>query len=713
MNNRTKTNLGFILACVIIMIIGVISYLSLTRYINSSTETFKTLKIQTDLEKLYGEYASAKSSVRGFHVTVKEDFVEEYYVTKNLIEKLLEKIERNTADNPVQQDEIKKLRVALNERFEMWENHFAERRTRDMNFSLQLANDKGEWKMVENRIYSSIDKLKEIEHDEATVASQNLEDFSSFTIIVVIIGSISAITLILVAVYNMNNSARRREEAEKQVETFFSVSLDLLSISGMDGHFRKISPAWAEVLGYSVEELFKTPLLDLVHPDDLPKTLAEIEKQKGGGKVMQFENRWRAKDGHYVDLSWKSVPVGDIMYGAARDVTKQKIFERELIEAQRNAQAAAKVKTEFLANMSHEIRTPLNGIIGVTDLLESTKLDPEQHRFVTTIRNSGTILLKIINEILDFSKIEAGKLDLESIDFNITTLLENQVSLVGPIAAEKKLQITTSIDSQIPSHVKGDSGRISQILLNLMNNAIKFTDRGSIQVKADLVSKTERDIRVKFSVTDSGIGMTESQVKRIFSPFNQADNSTARKYGGTGLGLSISKKLAEMMGGEINVESAPDKGSTFWFTVNLGFSEIELKAIPKPEQTSLKKSLRILVAEDNQVNQMIIKKMLEKLGHTVLVVGNGLEAVNIFKEAPFDMILMDHHMPVMDGMEATKLIRKMDRPGSPTPILAFTANVVEESQKAFSEAGVDDFILKPVTINALETVLSKWTSKAN
>lgn len=708
MSNRLKTNIGFALACIIILMIGIISYLSLNKYISGSAETFKSLRVQTDIEKLFAEYSSAKSSVRGFHVTAQEHFLDEYYVTKNHMLKILQKIRLNTKDDQSQQEQLNILESSLVERMKFWEENFDKRRKSDMTFSMNLATNSNKWREVEKQFLNAVDKIKQEEIVRTSRQSKELEKFSSFTILVVVLGSFSAIGLILTAAFIVNRDSKRRELAEKETETFFAVSLDLMSISGMDGYFRKISPAWTELLGYTREELFKIPLLDLVHPEDLPKTLAEIEKQKGGGRVLQFENRWRTKSGEWVDLSWKSVPVGDIMYGAARDITKQKIFERELIEAQRNAQAGAKVKTEFLANMSHEIRTPLNGIIGVTDLLDSTNLDQEQRRFITTIRNSGTILLKIINEILDFSKIEAGKLDLETIDFNVSSVLENQVSLVGPIAAEKNITITTSVDPSIPVHVTGDSGRISQILLNLLNNAIKFTDKGSIQLKSQLTSKNHDSCVVKFSVTDSGIGMTESQVKRIFSPFNQADNTTARKYGGTGLGLSISKKLAEMMGGEINVESQPDKGSTFWFTVKLGFSERELKEKTRTAIKYPNKQLRVLVAEDNQVNQMIIKKMLEKLGHTVLLVGNGMEAVNIFKEAPFDLILMDHHMPVMDGMEATKIIRKMETVGKRTPILAFTANVVEESQKAFSEAGADDFILKPVTLSVLEESLHKW-----
>lgn len=710
MVKRSKTNIGFLLACVLILIVGILSYQSLKISKQEADVNFRRLSVLTDVEKILAEYELSKSNVRGFHVSGSESFVEQYHLSKARLQFLVDRLDKEFPQNDIRQKSLRLLHESLRARTDHWDLHILNRRKEGILYSEKLIHDSS-WKIMEDKIYDSIRIIKEEESRLASESSSNLKVFNQLTAIAIILGSILAIALVLGAAIKVNFDMKRREIAERDVETFFNVSLDLLSISGMDGHFIKFSPAWCDLLGYSKEELMRIPLLDLVHPEDISKTMVEIEKQKNGGKVLHFENRWRCKNGNYVDLSWKSVPVGETMFGAARDITKQKIFERELIDAQKNSLEAARVKTEFLANMSHEIRTPLNGIIGVSELLSQTELNTNQKNLITTLKNSGTLLLKIINEILDFSKIEAGKLQLETVDIDVESLIENQISIVGPLAGDKKITLSASMDPQIPAFVKGDSGRISQILLNLLNNAIKFTDNGSVILGVSLVSKTDEAAILKFSVEDTGIGMTDAQIRRIFSPFQQADGSTARKFGGTGLGLSISKRLTEMMGGQIGVMSVPDKGSTFWFTTKVSLTDQEkIKVVTS--KTTGQKSLRILVAEDNGVNQLIIRKMLEKLGHSVFIVGNGLEAVNMFKETSYDLILMDHHMPVMDGMEAVRLIRKMESPGSHTPILGFTANVLEESQLAFSEAGVDDFVLKPVTLSVLESTLCKWSAQA-
>lgn len=706
MVKRSKINLGFLLACVLILLVGILSFHSLKRYGHETEVNFQRLSVLTDVEKILAEYELAKSNVRGFHVSGNENMVEQYHLTKSRLNALVDHLTKEFPEKDSRRLSLRELKYQLKLRTDHWEFHISERRKNGIGYT-QILSKETSWRSIEEKIYSSIRTIKYEEARRAKDVVSNLEVFNRLTATAIIIGSLLAIGLVLGAAIKVNLDTIKREIAERDIETFFEVSLDLLSISGMDGKFIKFSPAWCELLGYGREELMNVSLLELVHPEDLPKTLDEIEKQKNGGKVLHFENRWRCKNGNYVDLSWKSVPVGQTMYGAARDITKQKLFEKELIDAQKNSLEAAKVKSEFLANMSHEIRTPINGILGVTELLGQTELSNEQTGLLATLKNSGSLLLKIINEILDFSKIEAGKLELEMIDFNVVSLVETQISMVGPMAADKKLTVMATVDPQIPAYVKGDSGRISQILLNLLNNGIKFTDKGHVKLNVGLVSKTEDAAVLKFTVEDSGIGMTDSQIRRIFSPFEQADSSTARKYGGTGLGLSISKRLAEMMNGQIGVISVPDKGSTFWFTAKVSYSEIQ-KTAEKLSFHPQVRSLQVLVAEDNLVNQMLIKKMLEKLGHTVFMAGNGLEAVNMFKDMNYDLILMDHHMPVMDGMEAVKLIRKMETPGTHTPILAFTANVLQEAQLSFSEAGVDDFVLKPVTLATLEASLGKW-----
>jgi PAS domain S-box-containing protein len=707
MKAKSRTNLGFGLACLLILLISIISLISIKNYISISEHVVHNLNVQTELERLSSDFISAKASVRGFHIMGHETFLKEYADSHEAILNKLKNLKALSKKQKEQLKELSTLEQIISRRFAFWDENIGIRKKTGLSAIPDLVKRSQLGRQLDEEFNESIQKLKQEEETFVNHMTLQLTRFSRSTVVFISLGSIVAILLVILAAYIVKKDFRLRIMAEQETANFFAVSLDLLCISGMDGLFKKISPAWVDVLGYSMDELFKIPLMDLVHPDDIPRTLLEIEKQSKGDKVLFFENRWRRKDGSYADLSWKSVPLGDVMYGAARDITQQKTFERQLIAAEKASQASARAKSEFLANMSHEIRTPLNGIIGVTDLLDHTALDIEQKKFTSTIRNSGEMLLKIINEILDFSKIEAGKMELEFHDFELQDLIENQISLVGVQAHAKNLILSQEIDPNIPKRFNGDSGRINQILLNLLNNAIKFTDHGEVKLKSEMLENNKDVIKLKFSVQDTGIGMSEVESQKIFRPFSQADGSTARKFGGTGLGLSISKKLVEMMAGEIGVDSEIGKGSTFWFTISLKLAPEQTQSTLRQAIESLK-SARVLVAEDNQVNQMIIKKMLEKLGHSVHVVSNGQEAVNVFKNAEYDLILMDHHMPVMDGMEATSLIRKMENGEKRIPILAFTANVLEESQIKFKDSGADDFIMKPVTLAVLSQTLSKW-----
>jgi PAS domain S-box-containing protein len=707
MRTRKRTNLGFGVACILIILIGLSSYFSLREYIKDSNKALQSFNIRNVIEGLSSDLMEAKASVRGYHLSGQEVFLTEYEVARARLHSQIETLKQNTKKNPVQKRELILLEDLIEKRFRYWDESISLRKEKGGSVLQTLVKNIPFTQDSDRKIKESFLRM-DVKDESIGIVSKVLGQSSNWVVLFIFFGTITAVLLIVSAAYMVNSDVRKREAAENEVEVFFNVSLDLLCISGTDGYFKKLGPAWTDVLGYSLEELFKRPLLDLVHPDDLSRTQQEVSQQAKGEKTLSFENRWKCKDGTFVDLSWKSVQVEDKMYGVARDITRQKIFERQLIEAEKNSLVAAKVKSEFLANMSHEIRTPLNGIIGVTDLLENTSLNEEQKKFTNTIKNSGSMLLKIINEILDFSKIEAGKLEVEKNDFQVNQILEGQVSIVGPLAHEKNLQLTSYVDPQIPAMVRGDSGRIAQILLNLVNNAIKFTDSGTIDIRVELLSETKDGLYLKFCVKDTGMGLSDEQKERIFTAFNQADGSTARRFGGTGLGLSISKKLTELMGGEIGVKSAPGEGSNFWFTIKLEHSTKQTVKETSKTPSTKTRSIRILVAEDNQVNQMIIKKMLEKLGHSVHVVSNGLEAVNTYKEASYDMILMDHHMPVMDGMEATAIIRQMEGPIKKLPILAFTANVLEESQVQFVQAGADDFIMKPVTLNVLEETLRKW-----
>jgi signal transduction histidine kinase/CheY-like chemotaxis protein len=373
----------------------------------------------------------------------------------------------------------------------------------------------------------------------------------------------------------------------------------------------------------------------------------------------------------------------------------------ELIDARARAENAVKAKAIFLANMSHEIRTPLNGIIGLADLIAETPLNSQQKKYIETLQSSGSSLLSIINDVLDFSKIEAGKMELEKVNFNLASALTTQVSLLGARAIEKGLTLTIAVDSTLPSHVNGDAGRIGQVLLNLIANAIKFTDSGAIQIRAYRSSsgKNKHELEVRFSVTDQGIGLSSESQRKLFQPFVQADGSTSRKYGGTGLGLSICQSLVALMGGQIGLDSQEGQGSTFWFTVPLAAAEVaepSLKddAIPAKPLFSPARSLRVLVAEDNVINQMVVLGHLKALGIEGQAVANGQEVLEALKISQFDLILMDCQMPEMDGYQATEKIRLNEKiSGLRIPVIALTANAMNEDRDRCLAAGMDAYLL--------------------
>jgi len=389
----------------------------------------------------------------------------------------------------------------------------------------------------------------------------------------------------------------------------------------------------------------------------------------------------------------------------------------QLAEARVSADTANIAKSDFLANMSHEIRTPMHAILGMTHLALKTELNDKQKNYIGKAHHSAENLLGIPNDILDFSKIEANKLELEVVDFQLEAVIDNMITLIKLMAEEKGIQLSVCIDPDVPKYLNGDPLRLGQVLINLGDNAVKFSNQGdTISFNVTLQEETELDARLQFNVQDTGIGITPEQQEKLFQPFSQADNSTTREYGGTGLGLVISQKIVQMMDGEFWVESEQDVGSTFTFTVHLkkqqgslsqiGSSDAQSKSTHN-EATARLHGAKILLVDDNDLNQEYIRELLDMIGITVETAFNGQEALNLLAKQDFDGVLMDCQMPVMDGYEATRQIRKQEK-FKDLPVIAMTANAMKGDREKVLAVGMNDHIPKPFKIDVMFATLAKW-----
>jgi len=493
---------------------------------------------------------------------------------------------------------------------------------------------------------------------------------------------------------------------------------DIICVLKNDGVIVYESPSVERILGYKPHELIGSNLFDFMHPDDLERIKKKFFKMIHiPGITQPVEFRYRHKNGawHVFSAIFNNLLNNSAVSGLVvnfHDITELKRVEalrREKLVAERANQA----KSKFLANMSHEIRTPMNAIIGLTHLTLRTKPTPRQHDYMSKILSSANALLGIINDILDFSKIEAGKLDMEHTRFLLSDVMENLSALLGPKAEGKGIEMLFATDPDVPLAIMGDALRLGQVLINLTNNAIKFTDTGEIVIATKLIGIDENRVKLSFTVRDTGIGLSEKQIAGLFRPFTQADASTTREYGGTGLGLTICKRLAEMMNGDISVTSQPGCGSVFTFTAEFGQPAVKKRKylLPAPDL----KGRRVLVADDNAAARQILQEILESFSFEVVLTASGREALHELENSkePFDLVLTDYKMPGIDGIETIELIKKRTGLSQIPIIIMITAYGREEVRERAARTGVDAFLIKPIDRSLLfDTIMALFVELA-
>jgi PAS domain S-box-containing protein len=548
---------------------------------------------------------------------------------------------------------------------------------------------------------------------------------------IIALGTLLALTVVVAATLAMMRRIQKNELAKKEHRrTIHTLSQAIeqnpgaVLITNTRGEIEYCNRFFTRMSGFKESDVKgRSP-----HALDAGKTSTrayeEIVSELNAGNRWSGEFLLRHRDGHEYTVFAVLAPLRDELgvithhINVSHDISEQKLMQRALELERDRAEAATIAKSQFLANMSHEIRTPMNGVIGLTELTLETDLDDNQRDYLNAVRNSALSLMDLLNDVLDFSKIEAGKLDTESVDFSLKSMMNECRTFFSARAQKKGVHFECEVPTDLPEPFRGDPNRLRQVLNNLCDNALKFTSDGSVRLAVHCQALDDAHYEVRFSVVDTGIGISDGQKQAVFEAFNQGDASTTRQYGGTGLGLAICARLVELMGGRIWLDSSPGQGTSFFFTVRLGKvggpSNAQTTLVVSFEQDAVlptaseTKVLKVLVVEDNKVNQLLALTLLKRWGHSVELAENGLQAVEKLTQFNWDIVLMDLQMPIMGGLDAARQIRASETKGRHVPIIAVTANAMEADRSACLEAGMDDFLPKPLRADALQALLTKY-----
>ena len=575
---------------------------------------------------------------------------------------------------------------------------------------------------LQNRLVTALDNMTILQREaNETALGKTFAAYQATRNLMLVLGILATLLATLVAVLvsrRMLTQTRQLETEKQKYQTLFETNSDAVVILDDQG-FTDCNPATLSLFGMdSVAEFLKHSIAQLGMPvqangvnayDHAMQAITQARSR--GHALMEWQGLRRDGSVFSAEIALHAMQLEGrpVIQAIMRDVSARRAAEAAKEAAREAALQMARAKSQFIANVSHEIRTPMHGILGMSGMLLKTPLDGRQREYAATLKSSAESLLTIINDILDFSKIEAGKLAIEQVAFSPVALVQGAVALFQARAMEKNLHLTLALPPSPPAALLGDPTRIRQILLNLIDNAIKFTGQGTVELRAAFKASNGK-VHCLFSVQDSGIGIGDSTQTRLFQAFSQADASTTRRYGGTGLGLSISSQLAELMGGRLSVESTPGQGSCFTLTLDLPATTLPPAELPA--QTSIQLRGRILMVEDHPVNQKVLAHQLREMGLQYAVAVNGLQAMDLLATDNFDLVLMDWQMPEMDGLAATRQIRRLPTDTRHIPIIALTANADAGFREACLAAGANDYLSKPYSEAALAALLTQWLPQA-